>query len=250
MNGKRTDRARIRSRALVLGVLLGTFWFLQPGAAGADGDVGTTLFQEPPTAADVLEALGEQPQVKYRSLVKTRAIVIPGATPATAAPSSSAPDVGTAAGPPAAAPVSEQASAPSAAPSEQASALPAASVQGNAVERPRPRKNLALPLTFRIGSAQLTEAAKRYLDPVGMALQQKTSLDLAISGHTDITGSVATNRVLSRQRAEAVRDYLVERFQIDPGRMTVQGEGSVRLLFKNRPTAAENRRVEFVKVER
>ena len=69
-----------------------------------------------------------------------------------------------------------------------------------------------------------------------------------IEGHTDTVGPAEENRLLSERRANAVRDYLVERFGIAPTRLVTEGLGESRLLV---PTPDEtpqqrNRRVQIL----
>ena len=71
-----------------------------------------------------------------------------------------------------------------------------------------------------------------------------------IGGHTDAVGSVAHNRTLSRARATAVRDWLVEH-GIARSRMTVQGYGHTRPVADNDTEEGRqrNRRIEFRRLD-
>jgi OmpA-OmpF porin, OOP family len=109
---------------------------------------------------------------------------------------------------------------------------------------------VSVTITFSSGSATLTPAAMEQLNPLGRAL---VSNDLApfrfrIEGHTDTVGPAEENRLLSERRANAVRDYLVERFSIASDRLVTEGLGESRLLV---PTGDEtpqqrNRRVQIL----
>jgi outer membrane protein OmpA-like peptidoglycan-associated protein len=70
---------------------------------------------------------------------------------------------------------------------------------------------------------------------------------VTIEGHTDDTGSAATNRKLSQARAEAVRDYLVGK-GVEASRLEAKGFGPDRPVQSNKTKAGRdaNRRVEFV----
>ncbi|MBI5219830.1 MAG: OmpA family protein [Bacteroidia bacterium] len=48
---------------------------------------------------------------------------------------------------------------------------------------------------------------------------------IRIEGNTDNTGSAATNKKLSENRAQAVKDFLVKDYAIDPNRIIVVGNG-------------------------
>ena len=89
------------------------------------------------------------------------------------------------------------------------------------------------------------------LKEVGEALAQELTrnrmLSVSIDGHTDQLGEYEKNMVLSKQRAEAIKKYLIENFRLDPNRLVAKGYGwdkpfSPRKDDKGR---AENRRVEF-----
>jgi outer membrane protein OmpA-like peptidoglycan-associated protein len=68
---------------------------------------------------------------------------------------------------------------------------------------------------------------------------------LHIEGHTDNAGTPEMNAALSRQRANAVRDALIQR-GIDPDRISADGYGAARPIADNGDEAgrARNRRIE------
>jgi outer membrane protein OmpA-like peptidoglycan-associated protein len=68
-----------------------------------------------------------------------------------------------------------------------------------------------------------------------------------IDGHTDVSGRLARNQVLSDLRARAVVDYLASR-GVDRSKMTPHGYGPLRLLDQGNPRSPTNRRVEIVRV--
>lgn len=99
---------------------------------------------------------------------------------------------------------------------------------------------------FRSGSADLLPSAKRRLDEVAAALQ-KANNPLVIEGHTDSQGPESLNEELSDQRAEVVRDYLVEQ-GVSAERIRARGLGESRPVASNGSAEgrANNRRVEIV----
>jgi outer membrane protein OmpA-like peptidoglycan-associated protein len=105
-----------------------------------------------------------------------------------------------------------------------------------------------LDVQFELGSARLTPLARTQLDEVGHALAspQLAGMIIGIYGHTDASGPADYNKQLSQERAEAVRAYLVENFDLDAGRLLAVGYGEERLKNAVTPTAAENRRVQIV----
>ena len=72
-------------------------------------------------------------------------------------------------------------------------------------------------------------------------------LKLAIEGYTDTTGSVALNQTLSEQRANAVRDYLVQQ-GLDAVSVSAQGFGPANPVAGNDTAQGrqQNRRVEII----
>lgn len=63
------------------------------------------------------------------------------------------------------------------------------------------------------------------------------------SGPEDPTGDKPGNIAISRDRAEAVLDYIVTTYKIDRARFEVVAKGSSELKNKSNPKSAENRRV-------
>jgi outer membrane protein OmpA-like peptidoglycan-associated protein len=66
-------------------------------------------------------------------------------------------------------------------------------------------------LEFVTGNAIIKEPSKPSLDELAALLQKKPEWKLQISGHTDNVGNAQSNLVLSKKRAESVRDYLISK---------------------------------------
>jgi len=71
-----------------------------------------------------------------------------------------------------------------------------------------------------------------------------------IVGHTDAKGNREYNLKLSQQRADAIREALINPFGISPARIEAVGLGEEQLLKPAAPEAAENRRVQLINVGR
>lgn len=71
---------------------------------------------------------------------------------------------------------------------------------------------------------------------------------IRIDGHTDSAGSTEHNLVLSRNRAQAVRDHLVSKAGLDGARMQTHGYGESRPIASNDTEEGRerNRRVEII----
>jgi len=103
-------------------------------------------------------------------------------------------------------------------------------------------------ILFDLNKATLRPESKTELDKIGNILIQASDLMVEIGGHTDATGSDATNMTLSDARAKAVHDYLETNFsQITPENLTAKGYGESKPVASNdtKEGRAKNRRVEF-----
>lgn len=107
-------------------------------------------------------------------------------------------------------------------------------------------------LPFEFDSALLSEEAKLELNKIGELMEEKNSeIDrLRIEGHTDSIGSSEYNQRLSERRAQSVKDYLVDNFNISKRSLKTKGKGENDPLDRDDPTAAENRRVGFLNIGR
>jgi outer membrane protein OmpA-like peptidoglycan-associated protein len=102
---------------------------------------------------------------------------------------------------------------------------------------------------FNSGSAVLLEESEPMLKQVAVLIKASAAATLTIDGHTDNIGSAEYNQTLSEQRASAVRDALVTRYGIAPGRLTAKGYGLTRPVETNATPEgrAHNRRVELAR---
>lgn len=98
---------------------------------------------------------------------------------------------------------------------------------------------------FDTGKATIKPKSKATLD-AAVEVLKKHKVRVEISGHTDITGSREFNLELSRRRAEAVEDYLVDH-GIEASRIETRGAGPDEPIADNKSKAgkAKNRRIEF-----
>lgn len=104
---------------------------------------------------------------------------------------------------------------------------------------------IALQVQFTFGSAELLPHGKRQLDELAMALSDRSLASAAfeLAGHTDAVGDAVSNLRLSLERADAVKQYLVQAHGLNPARLQTIGHGFNRLADPARPQAAINRRV-------
>jgi outer membrane protein OmpA-like peptidoglycan-associated protein len=101
---------------------------------------------------------------------------------------------------------------------------------------------------FAFDSTELTADAHSELYEVANCLMDPRLVDVSIviNGYTDAVGSAEYNQGLSERRAEAVRQYLISAFGVDPSRLSAKGHGKSEPLLPGEPANALNRRVSFV----
>lgn len=110
---------------------------------------------------------------------------------------------------------------------------------------------ISLQVVFEYKSAVLTTEAMQQLQPVGKALASNALKDMSfrIEGHTDAVGSDQYNLELSRQRADAVKKYLIEQFGVSDVPIQIIGMGKRNLADKDNPDSEVNRRVRIVSLD-
>jgi OmpA-OmpF porin, OOP family len=102
-------------------------------------------------------------------------------------------------------------------------------------------------VTFRVNSAVLSPQAKQQLDEFAAKVANAKAYTIEVAGHTDSTGSEAKNFRLSRQRADAVVQYLAVNHKIPLRRfVSPMGYGKTEAVADNSTFSgrAQNRRVE------
>lgn len=101
-------------------------------------------------------------------------------------------------------------------------------------------------LYFMTGRDELTEESKSRLQQVLAEIRMRPVPDVLLIGHTDTVGGQQSNDLLSRQRAERVRDILVQA-GIKVNRIVVTGRGERDLLVPTSDNVEElrNRGVEI-----
>ncbi len=79
-------------------------------------------------------------------------------------------------------------------------------------------------------------------------MKANTDVEAVLEGHTDSTGTEAYNQGLSQRRVNAVRQVLIEQFDIPAARLRAEGYGETRPVASNDTPAgrAQNRRVQSV----
>jgi len=99
---------------------------------------------------------------------------------------------------------------------------------------------------FKFGKTTLPDEAKGQIDQMVAQLKQDPkNIYLEIEGHTDNVGDKMTNERIGLARAEAVKRYLYEQYQIPLHKMNVISYGKEKPVAPNKTKAgrAQNRRV-------
>jgi outer membrane protein OmpA-like peptidoglycan-associated protein len=108
------------------------------------------------------------------------------------------------------------------------------------------KPKIDLEINFEFNSAVIGSKAMPQVTELGTAL---TSTDLKgrtfiLAGFTDGKGSETYNQGLSERRADAVKQFLSEKYGIEAGSLVTVGYGLTHLKDPANPFAAENRRVQ------
>jgi len=102
---------------------------------------------------------------------------------------------------------------------------------------------------FDTNRARIKPVSFNILNQVALVLRANPQVKgVRIEGHTDSQGNAQKNKVLSQKRAEAVRDFLIQKGGIEASRLFAVGYGPDKPVADNRTAKGreENRRVEFV----
>ena len=104
-------------------------------------------------------------------------------------------------------------------------------------------------IRFDVNKASLRPESMGVINEIYTLMSEHPELKFSVEGHTDSDGEVDFNQTLSEQRAETVRNKLVE-MGVDPARFATKGFGETMPVAPNDTPEgkATNRRVEFVKM--
>lgn len=102
---------------------------------------------------------------------------------------------------------------------------------------------------FETGSARMSLDSRAVVDEIGGFMRAYENTVVDIEGNTDSTGARDHNMILSRERAEAVKTYLVDKYKFPPTRMRTLGNGPDKPLETNEsPEGREKNRRTDIKV--
>ena len=110
------------------------------------------------------------------------------------------------------------------------------------------KPKIDLEINFEFNSAVIGSKAMPQVTELGKALR---SADLKgrtfiLAGFTDAKGSETYNQGLSERRADAVRQFLSQKYGIEQGNLVTVGYGHTQMKDPANPFAADNRRVQVI----
>ena len=108
---------------------------------------------------------------------------------------------------------------------------------------------ITLYINFETGKSDIKPESQNIIDQIAEMLNANPGLRISAEGHTDNTGTAASNQLLSENRGKAVMNALIAK-QIDKGRLSSKGWGQTKPIADNTTEEGKaiNRRVEIVKL--
>jgi OOP family OmpA-OmpF porin len=111
----------------------------------------------------------------------------------------------------------------------------------------QPPKPLSFTLYFSTASTEVTPESQPILEALLAEVAKRQAVEVQVTGHTDRVGTDANNDRLSLERAEAVRDMLVQRgLKTNFIRAVGRGEREPLIPTPDEQPEPRNRRVEVI----
>jgi outer membrane protein OmpA-like peptidoglycan-associated protein len=104
----------------------------------------------------------------------------------------------------------------------------------------------AFPINFSLGSAKILPESIKYIEGIANFIKA-SNIEVLIEGHTDSSGNPAANLRLSRDRAYAVVNFLIDRYNVPSEKVTPIGLGSSKPMDGEPSTSPKNRRIQIRK---
>ncbi len=100
-------------------------------------------------------------------------------------------------------------------------------------------------IQFKAGSADIAASSEDTLKQIAKILSLSPDKCVLIEGHSDASGNPDKNLLLSRDRANSVYKFIVDKSGMDSGRISAVGKGQSEPLKNLDPRDSKNRRVVF-----
>jgi outer membrane protein OmpA-like peptidoglycan-associated protein len=109
------------------------------------------------------------------------------------------------------------------------------------------RKAITWGINFDFNSDTIRQVSEPVLKEIAQAMFDRPEWKLTVVGHTDNIGGHKYNLELSQRRSAAVKKALVERYRVDPNRLSTSGDGDSAPIDTNDTLEGRtrNRRVEL-----
>ncbi|MDO5968898.1 OmpA family protein [Flavivirga aquimarina] len=110
--------------------------------------------------------------------------------------------------------------------------------------------NLSRKIKFKVGNYNFTQESYEDLNRILLRLLEYPNIKLRIEGHADSVGEFNDNEILSKKRANTVKNYLVAG-GVNPNNLIVIGKGELYPITSNltKEGRQKNRRVEIVRID-
>jgi outer membrane protein OmpA-like peptidoglycan-associated protein len=110
------------------------------------------------------------------------------------------------------------------------------------------KPSIDLEINFEYNSATIGTKASPQVTALGKALSSDDlkGSTFIVAGYTDAKGSDTYNQGLSERRADAVKQFLAEKYGIEAANLVTVGYGKSHLKNANEPFSADNRRVQVI----
>ena len=104
---------------------------------------------------------------------------------------------------------------------------------------------MQLNINFNVNSVTIKSTELDQLRQMGELMKTYPETTAVIEGHTDSRGSAAKNLEISQRRAQSLKKYFTDTFQISPERITAEGFGETKPIASNDTAEGrqKNRRV-------
>ena len=106
---------------------------------------------------------------------------------------------------------------------------------------PTEKAAIELEVLFSSGSAVIPPASQVAMQELADFMKTHPETKVAIEGHTDNTGNAVKNKTLSQARADAVKNYMVQKLGVAPERLTATGYGAQNPVADNSTPEGRNK---------
>ena len=113
------------------------------------------------------------------------------------------------------------------------------------------KPKIDLEINFDYNSADISAKSLSSVQALGRALSNPDlkGSTFIVAGHTDAAGGEGYNQDLSERRADSIKKYLVDKFNIASSDLVTVGYGKTKLKDPSNPLADVNRRVQVANME-